>query len=137
MGKQLRQFGEILKKKTPHRNSLQNDVLYSPPISHGDPFREQKSFLYFWCIFRKNTSQNGPLFGKHFLKKSISYESWGQATRLKSCAYGCSSYELFIQNPAEAPTSYLKIVNSPYKKFGASFFRGKPVLQIEASLVSI
>ena len=44
-----------------------------------------------------NMSQNRPFFDKHFLKKSISHESWGQATRLKSCAYGSSSYGLFIE----------------------------------------
>ena len=50
--------------------------------------------------FLKNVSQNRPFFEKHFLKKSISRESWGQATRLKSCVYGSSSYELFIKKVA-------------------------------------
>ena len=48
----------------------------------------------------KNASQNRPFFEKHFLKKSISRESWGQATRLKSCVYGSSSYGLFIEKVA-------------------------------------
>ena len=61
---------------------------YHPQFSH---------FVDIFGICLKNMSQNRPLFDKHFLKKSISYESWGQATRLKSCAYGSSSYGLFIK----------------------------------------
>ena len=59
---------------------------------------------HFGTLF-ENVSQNGSFFDKLFLKKSISYERWGQATMRKSCVYGSSHYELVIKKVDVSTTS--------------------------------
>ena len=52
-------------------------------------------YIFSWIsvIFRKNYKN----IGKHFLKKSLPYESWGQTLMPKSLVNGSSSYDFFME----------------------------------------
>ena len=51
-------------------------------------------FLYIFMDFG-HFREKYKNIGKHFLKKSLPYETWGQTPMLKRMVYGSSSYEVF------------------------------------------
>ena len=86
-----------------YRETLKTIILNPDPQILGQIRPYNAPLLHFSSILGhllKNAPQNRPFVEKHFLKKSISRESWGQATRLKSCVCGSSSYGLFIKKVA-------------------------------------
>ena len=54
-------------------------------------------FFIFFHGFRTFPEKIYENIGKHFLKKSLPYESWGQTPMPKSLVNGSSSYDFFME----------------------------------------